>query len=155
MQSSTNNVNLQSICFKTLTLRCWHRQETKALEQKRKWRCFSTRQHNQFQVTFYINSRRSWLSARVQVMSACSAKMSVPAAETKVKKQGSFFSWKVSCGLRKSGEFVSGPDFDLDLPLSWQWINNRKRPGWEASKVRTQTGRSMELIVRLEDSVVT
>lgn len=124
--------------------------ETKALEQKRKWRCFSTRQHNQFQVTFYIKGRTIVTVGQSAGMSASLANASVYTTETKAKKkQGSFvFPLSVLC-------FVQ----------AWRiWFCSKQgcektfiRNDWPESHLRLglKPGRSMKLTARLEDSVVT
>lgn len=95
--------------------------------------------HNQFQVTFYINGRRSWLSVGVQGMSACLANTSVH-TQTKREKAGLLFfilkTCPVVCVNLEIFFFCSEQDFDLDLSPSRQWINNEKRL---AREVRTQT----------------
>lgn len=133
--------------------------ETKALEQKRKWRCSSTRQHNQFQVTFYINDRQSWMSARVQGCQPVWPTRLFAPPRPKRKRRAPFFLEKcpvVCANLENLFLQRAGLDFDPDLSPSWQWINNKKRLARESRlRLGLKPGRSTELIVRLEDSVVT
>lgn len=125
--------------------------ETKALEQKRKWRCFSTRQHNQFQVTFYIKGRTIVTVGQSAGMSASLANASVYTAETKAKKKSRapFFSFPVGPVPRASLENL--------FPQRTGLWKKKIRNDWPESHLRLglKSGRSVKLTARLEDSVVT
>lgn len=118
----------------------------KAPEQKRKWRCFSTRQHNQFQVTFYINGGQSWLSGRVQ---GCQPLWPTrpPVHTVQTKAGAAFYSLPVrwrSC--RKLGHFLKKKKISAvanrasTSTWTWLWEIIRNHRARESSQVRTQTG---------------
>lgn len=110
--------------------------ETKALEQEGKVRCFSTRQHNQFQVTFYINGRQSWLLARVE---GCQPLCSLLTPQR--PKQNSSGSFCLPALFRERVSAANTPR------LRSEPRNNRPETDL---RLGLKPGRSRKLIVRLE-----